>query len=120
MIAAEDDLCAMRKVQAIIREERLEAVVERLLLIGISGLTVSPAKGSGAGERVAFFRGGSYPVPFVSKVLVEWYGPDDEVDGVVRAIARAASTGAAGDGRIFVGDVEVAFGIRTGEPTSDL
>ncbi len=106
----------MVKVQAIIREERLDAVIERLVLIGIRGLTVVPVKGSGRGASSrAVFRGGSYKVSFVSKLLLEWYGPEDEADAVMRAIARAGSTGTSGDGKIFVEPIEEALRIRTGE-----
>jgi nitrogen regulatory protein P-II 1 len=114
-MATQDEGRAMQKVQAIIREERLEAVVERLLLIGIRGLTIIPVRGAGASEYQAFFRGGSYPVHFISKVLLEWYGSDDEADAVIRAIAKVACTGAVGDGSIFVEYVEEAVRIRTGE-----
>jgi nitrogen regulatory protein P-II 1 len=104
------------KVQAIIRDEQLEAVLERLLMIGVRGLTVFPVKGAGdVGEHQAFFRGGAYPVPFISKLCVEWYGPDEEGDAVVRAILRSAVTGAIGDGNVFVEPVEQAVRIRTGE-----
>jgi|SRR5580700_6365650 nitrogen regulatory protein P-II 1 len=105
----------MRKVQAIIREERQTAVVERLLLIGIRGLTIIPVRGASSGGHRAFFRGGAYPVHFISKVLVEWVGADEEADAVIRAIAQAAATGAPGDGTIFVESVEEALRIRTGE-----
>ncbi len=105
----------MLKVQAIVREERLDAVVERLLLIGIRGLTIIPVKSSGGGAYKAFFRGGSYPVHFISKVLLEWYGPDDEADAVTRAIVQAAATGAVGDGNISVEPIDEALRIRTGE-----
>jgi nitrogen regulatory protein P-II 1 len=107
---------AMLKVQAIVREERLDAVIARLVLIGVRGLTVVPVKGSSqhAAYR-AFFRGGSFPVPFISKVQLEWYGSDDDADAVIRAIMQAAFTGKTGDGRIFVSLVEEAVRIRTGE-----
>jgi nitrogen regulatory protein P-II 1 len=106
----------MVKVQAVIREGRLDAVVERLVLIGIRGLTVMPVKGAGAGDAYrAVFRGGAYTVSFIPKVLLEWYGPADEADAVMRAIARAGATGETGDGKIFVEPVEEALRIRTGE-----
>ena len=106
----------MVKVQAIIREERLDAVVERLMLIGVRGLTVVPVKGAGRGKSYrAVFRGGSYNVAFVPKILLEWYGPEDEAVAVMQAIARAGSTGSSGDGKIFVEPVEEALRIRTGE-----
>jgi nitrogen regulatory protein P-II 1 len=103
------------KVQAIIREERLEAVVERLLAIGIRGLTMTPAKGMGRSGGHSIFRGSAYRVDFVSKVLLEWYGADDEADVVTRAIVQRAATGKIGDGKIFFQRVEEAVRIRTGE-----
>jgi nitrogen regulatory protein P-II 1 len=104
------------KVQAIIREERLEAVVERLLLLHVHGLTVTPVRGAGRhGAHRAFFRGGSYEVPFVTKVQIEWYGTERDADAIVRAIVRAGATGAPGDGSVFVQPVDEAVRIRTGE-----
>jgi nitrogen regulatory protein P-II 1 len=110
----------MVKVQAIIREERLDAVVERLLLLRVRGLTITPVRGAGeSGTHRAFFRGGSYDVPFVSKVQLEWYGSDNDADGIVRAIVRAGATGAHGDGNVFVEPIDEAIRIRTGERGSD-
>jgi nitrogen regulatory protein P-II 1 len=106
----------MVKVQAIIREERLEAVVERLVLLRVRGLTVSPVRGAGRnGSHRAFFRGGSYDVPFVSKVQLEWYGTERDADAVVRAIVHSGGTGASGDGNVFVQPLDEAVRIRTGE-----
>ncbi len=106
----------MKRVQAIIREEQLDAVIERLAMIRVRGLTVSLVKGAGrSGGRRDVFRGGAYQVSFVSKVLLEWYGPDDEADAIVRAIVARAATGKIGDGKIFVSPVEEAVRIRTGE-----
>jgi nitrogen regulatory protein P-II 1 len=48
-------------------------------------------------------------------MLVEWVGPDDDADGVVRAISKASLTGRIGDGKIFVSPVEEVVRIRTGE-----
>ena len=106
----------MKRVQAIIREERLDAVVERLVLIGVRGLTIVPVKGAGrSGGRREVFRGGVYQVWFVSKVEIEWFGPDHQADAVVRAILDRAATGKIGDGKVFVQSVEEAVRIRTGE-----
>jgi nitrogen regulatory protein P-II 1 len=106
----------LTKVQGIIREERIDAVVERLVLIGIRGLTVVRVKGAGrTGGRRDVFRGGAYNVAFVPKLLLEWYGPDEQAEAVVRAIQQRASTGKIGDGKIFVQRVDEAVRIRTGE-----
>jgi nitrogen regulatory protein P-II 1 len=107
----------MVKVQAILREERLGAVLERLVLIGVGGVTVAPVKGSGRSALPrAVFRGGSYPIAFLPRVVLEWFGDDDECDAVVRAITHAAATGVPGDGNIVVERVEAAIEIP-GEPT---
>jgi nitrogen regulatory protein P-II 1 len=110
----------MTKVQAIVREQRLDAIIERLLLIGIRGLTLGMVKNSGDGAaHREVFRGSTYRVDYVSKILIEWYGPDEEADAVIRAIQQRASTGEPGDGSIFAEPVEEAVRIRTGERGRD-
>ena len=106
----------MKKIQATVRDARLEAVVERLLLIGVRGLTVVEVKGFGrSGGHDAVFRGMSYRVEFRPKFVLEWVGADDDVDAVIRAILKSAATGRIGDGKIFVSPVEEVVRIRTGE-----
>jgi nitrogen regulatory protein P-II 1 len=106
----------MMKVQAIVRESQIDAVVERLVLIGVRGLTVASVKGTGPGSsHREVFRGSAYRVDYAARLLLEWIGPDDEADAVIRAIQSRASTGEVGDGRIFVHHVEDAVRIRTGE-----
>jgi nitrogen regulatory protein P-II 1 len=106
----------MKKVLAIIREGQLDPVIERLIMIGVRGLTITPVRGAGrSGGHNAVFRGGAYRVTFVPKIMLEWYGPDDEADAIVRAIVLRAGTGKIGDGKIFVEPVEEALRIRTGE-----
>ncbi len=106
----------MKRVQAIIREQQLDAVIERLVMVGIRGLTITSVLGAGrSGGRREVFRGGAYTVTFLPKLMLEWYGPDDEADAVVRAIVLRAATGKIGDGKIFVQSVDEAVRIRTGE-----
>jgi nitrogen regulatory protein P-II 1 len=106
----------MKKVLAIIREVQLDPVIERLVMIGVRGLTITPVRGAGrSGGRREVFRGSAYRVAFVPKILLEWYGPDDEAEAIARAIALRACTGKIGDGKIFVLPVEEALRIRTGE-----
>ena len=106
----------MTKIQAIVREQQLDAVIERLVLVGVRGLTIATARGMGrGGGHVEVFRGSPYKVDFVTRVLIEWYGPDDEADAIARAIQQKAFTGEVGDGRIFVQRIEEAVRIRTGE-----
>jgi nitrogen regulatory protein P-II 1 len=111
----------LTKIQAVIREQRLEAVIERLMMIGVRGLTIAGASGAGeAGGARRVFRGVAYQAPFAAQVMVEWYGPEEDADAVVRAIERSAHTGQVGDGRIFVYRVEEAVRIRTGERGPDV
>ncbi len=107
----------MRKVQAVVREQRVDAVVERLVLLGIRGLTLYPAKTYTQGEgRREVFRGSPYNVSFLPRVRLEWYGPDEQADAVVRAITlRGASDMIGDDGTVLVLYVEEAVRIRTGE-----
>jgi len=107
---------ALTKIEAIIREQTLDAVVERLVHLGVRGLTISDVKGAGrSGGRHEVFRGSAYQVAFVPKILVEWVGPDDQAEAILRAIEQRANTGQIGDGKIFVQRVEEAVRVRTGE-----
>jgi nitrogen regulatory protein P-II 1 len=106
----------MVKVQATFREEHFGSIVERLVLIGVRGLTVMPAhRGEPSEAQRLVFRGGAYRPPFVPKVMLEWYGVDKDADAVVRAIVHACAGGVLGDGRIVIQPVEEAIRIRTGE-----
>ncbi len=106
----------LARVQAIIREEQIEGVAERLLLIGVRGLTIGFAAGAGNAPRPTHvFRGARFQPPFVRQLVLEWVGPEGEADAVVRAIEQRARTGKIGDGRIFVERVDEAVRIRTGE-----
>lgn len=108
----------MMKLQAIIRPDRLEEVVERLALIGVNEVVVSEVRGFGrTGGRALIYQGSAYEVSFVGKIMLEWYGDDDDVDAVVRAIERTARTGHLGDGRIFVAPVD--YVVDVGGDASD-
>lgn len=97
----------MKKVQAIIQPARLDAVLERLSMIGAHGLYVSEVQGFGRtrGQRL-IHKGSPYEIAFIPKLCVEWYGDDDDADAILRAIEHAARTGQLGDGRIFVSDID--------------
>jgi nitrogen regulatory protein P-II 1 len=103
-----------------IRTDCLDAVVERLRLIGVRGLTATSVEGFGrTSGHESVFRGVPYRIDFQPKTMVEWIGPDDDVDGVVRAILRTAKTGRIGDGKIFISPVEESVRIRTDERGED-
>jgi nitrogen regulatory protein P-II 1 len=110
----------MKKVEAIIKPFKLDEVKEALHDIGVSGITVTEAKGFGRQKgHTELYRGAEYIVDFLPKVRLEVVVDDGQVDRVVEAIATAARTGRIGDGKIFVCPVEQAYRIRTGERDLD-
>jgi len=106
----------MKKVEAIIRPDRLQAVQDALDQLGTSGLTVTEALGCGRQRGYTeTYRGARANISLQRKVKVEAVVADASADAVVAAIAGAAKTGEIGDGKIFVFPVETAVRIRTGE-----
>ena len=64
-------------------------------------------------------RGAEYVVDFLPKVKIEVAVRADQIDQVIEAIEKSASTGKIGDGKIFVFDLEQVIRIRTGETGTD-
>ncbi|QMW22288.1 P-II family nitrogen regulator [Sandaracinobacteroides saxicola] len=110
----------MKKIEAIIKPFKLDEVKEALHDVGVSGITVTEAKGFGRQKgHTELYRGAEYIVDFLPKVRLEVVVDDGQVERVLEAIATAARTGRIGDGKIFVIPVETAMRIRTGERDAD-
>lgn len=106
----------MKKIEAIIREERLGAVRMALEDIGYFGMTVSEVSGRGRQKGLALqWRVGEYRVEFLPKLKIEIVVLDEDVAQTLNAITKSARTGEIGDGKIFVLPVENAVRVRTGE-----
>jgi nitrogen regulatory protein P-II 1 len=106
----------MRKIEAIIRPERLQDVQDALDGLGVSGLTVSDVVGCGRQKGYTEqYRGSRANISLLPKIKVESVVPPSLVESAVEAIVNAARTGDIGDGRVFVYPVEQAVRIRTGE-----
>lgn len=106
----------MRKIEAIIRSGKLEAVKEALNKFGVQGMTVSQVMGCGLQRgRTEVYRGHEYSINLLPKVKIEIVLQDNSVDDVVRIITEAARTGEIGDGKVFIYPVENAVRIRTGD-----
>lgn len=106
----------MKKIEAIIRHERLQDVQDALDQLGVSGLTVSEVVGCGRQKGYTEqYRGVRANISLLPKIKVESVVPSDIVDSAVEAIVGAARTGNVGDGRVFVYDVVGSIRIRTGE-----
>ena len=110
----------MKKIEAIIKPFKLDEVKEALHEDGVSGITVTEAKGFGRQKgHTELYRGAEYVVDFLPKVKVEAAIKDDLADRVIEAIEKSANTGKIGDGKIFVFDLEQVIRIRTGETGAD-
>jgi nitrogen regulatory protein PII len=106
----------VKKIEAIIKPFKTEAVKEALAEVGVEGMTLSEVKGFGRQKgHSEIYRGSEYTVDFLPKVKFEIVVPDDRAQPVVEAILRSARTGKIGDGKVFVADVEQAVRIRTDE-----
>ena len=106
----------MKKIEAIIKPFKLEAVKDALSELGIHGMTVTEVKGFGRQKgHTEIYRGSEYTVDFLPKMKIETVLPDNQVEAAVNAIINAAKTGKIGDGKVFITNIENAYRIRTGE-----
>lgn len=106
----------MKRIEAIIRPEKVTEVRQALEKVGFPGLNVSEVEGHGKQKGVIQqWRGDTYRVQLLPKVRLEIVVSDKDVDKIIRAISETAKTGAVGDGKIFVSTVEEIVRIRTGE-----
>lgn len=106
----------MKKIEAIIKPFKLEAVKDALTELGITGMTVSEVKGYGRQKgHKEMYRGAEYNVDFNPKIKIELVLAADLVDKVVNTIRDSANTDKIGDGKIFVFAVEDVMRVRTGE-----
>lgn len=109
----------MKKIEAIIKPFKLEAVKEAISETGIQGMTVSEVKGFGRQKgHTEIYRGSEHTVDFLPKVKIEVVVDDENAQAVIDAIVNNANTGKIGDGKVFVSPVEEAIRIRTGEKGS--
>ena len=106
----------MKKIEAIVRPEKVDDVRKAIESVGYPGITMSEAEGHGKQKGVTQqWRGETYRVDFLPKVKLEIVAGDADIERIVQAIIKAAKTGAVGDGKIFVSDVRDVIKIRTGE-----
>lgn len=110
----------MKKIEAIIRPERLEPVLAHLREMKYPGITITEVKGHGKQKGTTqMWRGAEYTVEFLPKIKLEVVVLDEDLGRVASGIMRAARTETIGDGKIFVYDVDNVIRIRTGEDGFD-
>lgn len=106
----------MKLVTAIIRPEKLDDVRSALESAGVHGLTISQASGYGRQRgHTEVYRGAEYTVNLVPKVRVEILVRDELADDIIDSLIDAAGTGAQGDGKVWLVDVQEVVRVRTAE-----
>ena len=106
----------MKKIEAIIRPEKLDDVRLALERSGYPGITITEVEGHGLQKGVVQqWRGEEYRVDILPKVKVEIVAGNEETETIIQAIIESAYTGGVGDGKIFVYDVAEIVRIRTRE-----
>ena len=105
-----------KKIEAIIREEKLNDVKDALKRIGIVGMNVTEVRGHGRQGGITLVgRTGTYQVDMLPRVQINIVLSDHNVERTVDTICSAAQTGNIGDGLIFIYPVDEVIRIRTGE-----
>ncbi len=106
----------MKKIEAVIKPFKVDAVKDALTEIGVDGMTTMEVKGFGRQRgHPEIYRGSEYNVDFVPKTLLMCVLADEQVDAAIKAILKASKTGEIGDGKIFVSSLEDVIRIRTQE-----
>lgn len=107
---------AFKKIEAVIRQEKLEDVRVALEESGVVGMTVTEVKGRGAQKGILLeWRAGEYRVEFLSKLKIEVVVDEKDSEKIIGVLEKAARTGKAGDGKIFVYPCKEIVRVRTGE-----
>jgi nitrogen regulatory protein P-II 1 len=105
-----------KKIEAIIRTEKLEDVKNALHQIGIIGMNVIEIRGHGRQGGIKLSgRNGDYTVDLLPRIQVNIVLSDHNVEKTIEVIRASAATGNIGDGLIFITPVEDVIRIRTGE-----
>jgi len=99
----------MKKIECIIRSEKLKEIERVLRLAGVGGMTISEVKGFGRETT----RPEAYLI--LPKTKVEIYATDEQVEELLSIIVGVCHTGELGDGKIIVLPIGDVLRIRTGE-----
>jgi nitrogen regulatory protein P-II 1 len=110
----------LKKVEAIIRENKVNDVIDALKEIGIMGLNAFEVRGHGRQGGVQLVgRAGTYQVNMLPKIQVNIVLSERNLEPAIEAILKSAYTGEPGDGLIFVTPVQEVIRIRTRERGQD-
>lgn len=110
----------LKKIEAIIREDKVNDVKDALADIGIMGLNIFEVRGHGRQGGIQLVgRAGTYQVNMLPKIQVNIVLSDRNLEAAIEAILKSAYTGEPGDGLIFVSPVDEVIRIRTRERGQD-
>ncbi len=105
-----------KKIEAIIREEKLDDVKAALQAIGIVGMNVVEIRGHGRQGGISLAgRSGTYKVDMLPKIQLNIVLSDHNLEKTIDVIRESAVTGEQGDGVIFIYPVDEVIRVRTGE-----
>src|SRR5215471_2999558 len=103
----------MKKIEAVIQPHKLDEVKDALKGIGVDGMTVIEVRGHGRQKgHKEVYRGQEYQVDLLPKIKIEIVVAAARIEEVIAAIVGAARSGAIGDGKIFVSNIEDVVRIR--------
>jgi nitrogen regulatory protein P-II 1 len=106
----------MKRVDAVVRPDKVDAIKASLHDLGITGLTIVEARGFGRQKgHTETYRGTEYSLDFLPKLLITLLVPDELLEPALAGIIENARTGQIGDGKIFVTSLDEVIRIRTGE-----
>jgi len=105
---------SVKLVTAIVKPFKLDQILEALARVGIVTLTVTETKGYGQTGQTELYRGMEFTAKFLPMLKIEVAVAAHRLDKVIAAILGAAKTGLAGDGKIFVCELNQIFSVRTG------
>ncbi len=106
----------MKRIEAIIRPEKLNDVCSALERAGYPGIMITEIEGHGRQKGIKQqWRGEEFQVNFLPKTKVEIVVNDNEAENIIHALIESSSTGEVGDGKIFVSTVDEVVRIRTRE-----
>lgn len=110
----------LKKIEAIIREDKVNDVKDALAKIGIVGLNMFEIRGHGRQGGIQLLgRAGTYQVNMLTKIQINIVLSDRNLEETIQTILDAAYTGEPGDGLLFVSPVEEVIRVRTRERGQD-
>lgn len=106
----------MKKIEVIIRPEKLDTLKKILARNEYSGLTVMTAMGCGHQKGLAKeFEELGLEANLLPKLYVMTVVWEEDLEDILTEIHEKLSTGNVGDGKVFISDMQDVMRIRTGE-----